>query len=103
MKQLLVLSFILLSFAVLSSDFSGSKNFTQVVIDIPNLTTVDAKKNLEMEFTNLKGISSCDVTTLNRTITLRYDDSKVNKQVIDRVLLKWGCPPAKYTFNKFIK
>ena len=103
LKQLLVLSVILVSFAVLASDFIKSPEITQVVVEIPNLSSVSTQNNLETEFTNLRGINSCDITELNGTITLRYDDTKVNKQIIDRILLKWGCTPTNYTFNKFIK
>ncbi|MFQ6610501.1 MAG: hypothetical protein ACE5D7_06850, partial [Fidelibacterota bacterium] len=93
----------LISFLILASDYGIPNDITQVVIEIPALSSADTMKKLEREFENIRGIKSYDGTTLNHTITLQYDASKIDKQKIEYILKKWGCTPKKYTFNKLSK
>jgi len=103
LRSFLVLAFILISFFILASDYGRPKDITQVVIEIPTLSSQETMKNLEKEFEDIRGVKSCDGTTLNHTITLQYDGSKVDKQKIEHILKKWGCTPKEFKFNKLSK
>jgi len=103
LRSFLVLVFILISFLILASDYGKPQDITQVVIEIPTLSSPEILRNLEKEFQEIRAVKSYNGTTLNHTITIRYDGSKLDKERIERILTKWGCPPKNLTFNKLSK
>ena len=103
MKNIIGILFILSISVFLISSSRSSEDITQAIISIPNLTSVDVQQNIEQEFLSISGVQSCESSLMTNMLTLHYDDRKLSKNEINRILEKWGCYPDSYTFHKFIQ
>ena len=100
MKQLLLLITISILFATFTVNKYSSVDLTQLVVTIPELTTSDLKKKLELDFTNLSGVVKCETSIMTKTLMMKYDDNKVSSDKIQSVFQKWGCTPGEYSYKK---
>jgi len=102
LKQFLALTIILFSLAILVSGNNSHPYYTQAVIRIPQLNSSEIQQRIEKSFCDLSGVQSCEASVLTQTLTLIYDDRKINRSDIDRLLNRWGCQPEEYLFNKLL-
>ena len=96
--------FLLIIFSILFAAFTVQKNnsvkLTQLVVTIPELTTSDLQKNLEIDLNNIRGVQFCETSLMTKTLMLNYDPRKVKQNKIDHVLKKWECTPGQYSYQK---
>ena len=96
--------FLLIIFSILFAAFTVQKNnsvkLTQLVVTIPELTTSNLQKNLEMDLKNIRGVQLCETSLMTKTLMLNYDPRKVKKNKIDYVFKKWECKPDQYSYQK---
>ena len=100
MKQIFLLIIITILFAVVTVKKSNSVKLTQLVVTIPELTTSDLQKNLEIDLNNIRGVQFCETSLMTKTLMLNYDPRKVKQKKIDHVLKKWECTPGQYSYQK---
>ena len=100
MKQIFLLIIITILFAVVTVKKSNSVKLTQLVVTIPELTTSDLQKNLEIDLNNIRGVQFCETSLMTKTLMLNYDPRKVKQNKIDHVLKKWECTPGQYSYQK---
>ena len=100
MKQLLLLIIISILFAAFTVQKNISAELTQLVVTIPELTSSDLQKKLEVDFSNLGGVQFCETSLLTKTLILKYDSKKVSPYEIEYVFRKWGCKPGKFSYQK---
>ena len=96
--------FLLIIFSILLAAFTVQKNnpmkLTQLVVTIPELTTSNLQKNLEIDLNNIRGVKLCETSLMTKTLMLNYDPRKVKQNEIDHVLKKWECTPGQYSYQK---
>ena len=100
MKQFFLLIIISVLFAAFTVQKSNSVKLTQLVVTIPELTTYDLQKNLEIDLNNIRGVQFCETSLMTKTLMLNYDPRKVKQNKIDHVLKKWECTPGQYSYQK---
>ena len=100
MKQLLLLIIISILFAAFTVQKNISDELTQLVVTIPELTTSDLQKKLEVDFSNLGGVQFCETSLLTKTLILKYDSKKLSSDEIEYVFRKWECKPGKFSYQK---
>ena len=100
MKQFLLLITISILFAAFTVKKYNSVDITQLVVTIPELTTSDLTKKLELDFNNLAGVFKCETSIMTKTLMMRYDDRKLSTDEIQSVFQKWGCTPDEYSYQK---
>ena len=100
MKQLLLLIIISILFAAFTVQKNISAELTQLVVTIPELTTSDLQKKLEVDFSNLGGVQFCETSLLTKTLILQYDSKKLSSDEIEYVFRKWECKPGKFSYQK---
>ena len=100
MKQLLLLIIISILLAAFTVQKNISAELTQLVVTIPELTTSDLQKKLEVDFSNLGGVQFCETSLLTKTLLLKYDSKKVSSDEIEYVFRKWECKPGKFSYQK---
>ena len=100
MKQFFLLIIISILFAAFTVQKSNSVKLTQLVVTIPELTTSNLQKNLEMDLNNIRGVKLCETSLMTKTLMLNYDPRKVKKNEIDYVFKKWECKPDQYSYQK---
>ena len=100
MKQLLLLIIISILFAAFTVQKNISADLTQLVVTIPELTTSDLQKKLEVDFSNLGGVQFCETSLLTNTLILKYDSKKLSSDEIEYVFRKWECKPGKFSYQK---
>ena len=100
MKQLLLLIIISILFAAFTVQKNISADLTQLVVTIPELTTSDLQKKLEVDFSNLGGVQFCETSLLTNTLILKYDSKKLSLDEIEYVFRKWECKPGKFSYQK---
>ena len=96
--------FLFIIFSILFAAFTVQKNnsvkLTQLVVTIPELTTSNLQKNLELDLNNIKGVKLCETSLMTKTLMLNYDPRKVKQNEIDHVLKKWECTPGQFSYQK---
>ena len=100
MKQLLLLIIISILFAAFTVQKNISAELTQLVVTIPELTTSDLQKKLEVDFSNLGGVQFCETSLLTKTLILKYDSRKLSSNEIEYVFRKWECKPGQFSYQK---
>ena len=100
MKQLLLLIIISILFAAFTVQKNISAELTQLVVTIPELTSSDLQKKLEVDFSNLVGVQFCETSLLAKTLILKYDSKKLSSDEIEYVFRKWECKPGKFSYQK---
>ena len=100
MKQFVLLIIISILFAAFTVQKNISVKLTQLVVTIPELTTSDLQKNLEIDLNNIRGVQFCETSLMTKTLMLNYDPRKVKKNEIDYVFKKWECKPDQYSYQK---
>ena len=100
MKQFFLLIIISILFAAVAVQEINPVKLTQLVVTIPELTTSDLQKNLEMDLNNISGVQLCETSLMTKTLMLNYDPRKVKQNEIDYVLQKWECKPGQYSYQK---
>ena len=100
MKPIFLLIIITILFAAVTVKKSNSVKLTQLVVTIPELTTSDLQKNLEMDLNNISGVQLCETSLMTKTLMLNYDPRKVKQNEIDHVLKKWECTTGQYSYQK---
>ena len=100
MKQFFLLIIISILFAAFTVQKSNSVKLTQLVVTIPELTTYDLQKNLEIDLNNIRGVQFCETSLMTKTLMLNYDSRRVKQNEIDYVLQKWECKPGQYSYQK---
>ena len=100
MKQFFLLIIISILLAAFTVQKNNSIKLTQLVVTIPELTTSDLQKNLEIDLKNIRGVQLCETSLMTKTLMLNYDPRKVNKDEIDHVFQKWECQPDQYSYQK---
>ena len=100
MKQLLLLIIISILFAAFTVQKNISAELTQLVVTIPELTTSDLQKKLELDLSNLGGVQFCETSLLTKTLILKYDSKKLSSDEIEYVFRKWECKPGKFSYQK---
>ena len=100
MKQLLLLIIISILFAAFTVQKNIPAELTQLVVTIPELTSSDLQKKLEVDFSNLGGVQFCGTSLLTKTLILKYDSKKVSSEEIEYVFRKWECKPGKFSYQK---
>ena len=97
MKQLLLLIIISILFAAFTVQKNISAELTQLVVTIPELTSSDLQKKLEVDFSNMGGVQFCETSLLTKTLILKYDSKKVSSEEIEYVFRKWECKPGQFS------
>ena len=100
MKQLLLLIIISILFAAFTVQKNISAELTQLVVTIPELTSSDLQKKLEVDFSDLGGVQFCETSLLTKTLILKYDSKKLSSDEIEYVFRKWECKPGKFSYLK---
>ena len=100
MKQLFLLIIISILFAAFTVQKNNSVKLTQLVVTIPELTTSNLQKNLEMDLKNIRGVQLCETSLMTKTLMLNYDPRKVKQNEIDNVFKKWECKPGQPSYQK---
>ena len=100
MKQLLLLIIISILFAAFTVQKNISTELTQLVVTIPELTSSDLQKKLEVDFSNLGGVQFCETSLLTKTMILKYNSRKIALTEIENVFRKWECNPGEYSYQK---
>ena len=100
MKQLLLLIILSIFFAAFTVQKNISAELTQLVVTIPELTSSDLQKKLEVDFSNLGGVQFCETSLLTKTLILKYDSKKLSSDEIEYVFRKWECKPGKFSYQK---
>ena len=100
MKQFALLIIISIFFAAFTVQKNNPLKLTQLVVTIPELTTSNLQKNLEMDLNNISGVQLCETSLMTKTLMLNYDPRKVKQNEIDNVLKKWECKPNQYSYQK---
>ena len=49
---------------------------------------MDIQEKIEQEFESISGVRSCNTSLMTSTMTLQYDDRKLTKQEIEKILEK---------------
>ncbi len=89
-------------FAFFVAGSRSSNDLTQAVVKVANLNSTETQQHLLREFNSLDGISTCEMSLITKTITLRYDDRSLSKQQISNVLEKWDCSAMQFSFSKLL-
>ena len=100
MKQLLLLIIISILFAAFTVQKNIPAELTQLVVTIPELTSSDLQKKLEVDFSNLGGVQFCETSLLTKTLILKDDSKKLSSDEIEYVFRKWECKPSKFSYQK---
>ena len=100
MKHLLLLIIFSILFAAFTIQKNISAELTQLVVTIPELTTSDLQKKLEVDFSNLGGVQFCETSLLTKTLILKYDSRKLSSNEIEYVFRKWECKPGQFSYQK---
>ena len=100
MKPIFLLIIITILFAAGTVTKSNSVKLTQLVVTIPELTTYDLQKNLEIDLNKIRGVQLCETSLMTKTLMLNYDPRRVKQNKIDYVLQKWECKPGQYSYQK---
>ena len=100
MKQFFLLIIMSILFAAFTAQKNNSVKLTQLVVTIPELTTPDLQKNLELDLYNIGGVQLCEISLMTKTLMLNYNSRKVRQSEIDHVFQKWGCKPGQYSYQK---
>ena len=100
MKPIFLFIIIITLFAAVTVKKSNSVKLTQLVVTIPELTTSDLQKNLEMDLNKIRGVQLCETSLMTKTLMLNYDPRRVKQNEIDYVLQKWECKPGQYSYQK---
>ena len=100
MKQLILFITCSFLFTTFILKKYNSVDLTQLVVIIPELTTLDLKEKLELDFNNLAGVRRCESSIMTKTLMMKYDDRKVSADKIHSVFQKWGCIPGEYSYQK---
>ena len=100
MKQFILFIAISILFTTFIVKKYSSVDLTQLVVTIPELTTLDLKEKLELDFNNLAGVRRCESSLMTKTLMMKYDDRRVSPDAIQSVFQKWGCIPGEYSYKK---
>ena len=100
MKQFALLIIISIFFAAFTVQKNNPLKLTQLVVTIPELTTSNLQKNLELDLNNIKGVKLCETSLMTKTLMLNYDPRKVKQNEIDNVFKKWECKPGQPSYQK---
>ena len=100
MKQFTLLIIISIFFTAFTVQKNNPIKLTQLVVTIPELTTSDLQKNLELDLNNISGVKLCETSLMTKTLMLNYDPRKVSQNEIDHVLKKWECTTGQYSYQK---
>ena len=100
MKQFALLIIISIFFTAFTVQKNNPIKLTQLVVTIPELTTSNLQKNLELDLNNISGVKLCETSLMTKTLMLNYDPRKVKQNEIDHVLKKWECTPGQYSYQK---
>ena len=100
MKQFALLIIISIFFAAFTVQKNNPLKLTQLVVTIPELTTSNLQKNLELDLNNISGVKLCETSLMTKTLMLNYDPRKVKQNEIDHVFKKWECTPGQYSYQK---
>ena len=73
---------------------------TQLIVTIPQLSSQALQEKLELDFSNIQGVSKCETSLMTKTMLMRYDARKVSPRAIQSVFQKWGCTPGDYSYQK---
>ena len=96
--------FLFISVSVVIVVFTVKKynpiDVTQLVVMIPELSTVVLKEKLELDFNKMKGVSKCETSLMTKTMLMKFDARKVSPEAIQSVFQKWGCTPGEYSYQK---
>lgn len=102
MKQIISIGFIILAFAIFVSKSYENTDLTQVVIIVSDLSDANIESHILREFLNTNGVQMCETSLATRTITIKYDERKLDSDDIRRILNKWGCHADKFSFMKLV-
>ena len=97
MKNLLIISFVLISLFIICTNDHNSIN-TQVIITIPDLTSEDLYY-LNNEFNRHSNIYFVEGSTESNTIALNVDVNSFNQKKIENMLNKWNCEAVNFDYN----
>ena len=100
MKQFALLIIISIFIAAFTVQKNNPLKITQLVVTIPELTTSNLQKNLELDLNNISGVKLCETSLMTKTLMLNYDPRKVKQNEIDHVFEKWECTPDQYSYQK---
>ena len=100
MKQFALLIIISIFFAAFTVQKNNPLKLTQLVVTIPELTSSNLQKNLELDLNNISGVKLCETSLMTKTLMLNYDPRKVSQNEIDHVLKKWECTKGQYSYQK---
>ena len=67
---------------------------------IPELSTLDLKEKLELDFNNMTGVRQCEASLMTRTMLMRYDSREVSPEKIQSIFQKWSCTPGEFSYQK---
>ena len=100
MKQYFLFISVSVLFAVFTIGKYNPIDVTQLVVTIPELSTLGLKEKLELDFNNMKGVSKCETSLMTKTMLMTYDSREVSPDAIKSVFQKWGCIPEEYSYQK---
>lgn len=92
-----MLSLLLAAFTVQKNN---SAELIQLVVTIPQLTTINLQKDLETDFSRINGVHFCETSLMTKTLMLNYDPRKLELSDIKYVLQKWECIPDEFSYMK---
>ena len=100
MKQFALLIIISIFFVAFTAQKNSPIKLTQLVVTIPELTTSNLQKNLELDLNNISGVKLCETSLMTKTLMMNYDPRKVGRNQIENVFQKWECNPGSYSYQK---
>ena len=96
--------FIILAATFLSIKISSNNTppSTRMVINTSPLKSPEIAENIKKELSEMKGISSYEISLQSNVLLVNYNDKQVNDKDIVGVLKKWGCDTYEISFNLIV-
>ena len=100
MKQYFLFIAVSVLFAAFTMEKYNPVDVTQLVVTIPELSTLGLKEKLELDFNNMTGVSKCEASLMTKTMLMKYDAREVSPEQIQSIFQKWSCTPGEYSYQK---
>ena len=103
MKQIYIISILIIFLGLLSFRNSNSIADTQVVVRVDGLKDMKLQEYIERELSRLDGVDYCESSLLTRTVILNINDKLVSQKDLKHALNKWGINADEFHYSKLNK
>ena len=100
MKQFYLVVTVSVVFAAFTLQKYNPIDITQLVVVIPEITSLSLKDKLELDFNNMTGVKKCEISLMTKTMLMKYDSREVSQEDIQSIFQKWSCKPGEYSYQK---